>query len=81
MSTKPCYGNMLPDFEQLTFNRTEPGQVFSVFVRSFGIGLQEKKIEFHPDGWERCQQCERYAACRDLCMLKLGVHLAMRHVN
>lgn len=80
MSTKQrseCYGNMLPDFEHLNFNRPTDGNAFRVFVENIGVGRQRRELETKPDVWEECIVCPEYRTCYDLSMAKLALHGAL----
>ena len=72
-----CYGNMVPDFEHLQYNKPTEGKAFRVFVENIGVGRQRRQLELRPEGWEECLGCGDYQTCYDLSMAKLALHEAM----
>jgi hypothetical protein len=72
-----CYGNMVPDFEHLNYNRHTEGKAFRVFVEKIGLGTQRRLLETKLQGWEECIACPDYRTCYDLSMAKLALHGAL----
>ncbi len=68
---KTCYGKILPEFENLQFNKSLNGKAFGVEVKSFGIGVQGRIVTVDQDDWEKCVDCEVFRCCYDLSMAKL----------
>lgn len=72
-----CYGNMIPDFEHLQYNKPTEGKAFRVFVENIGVGRQRRQLELRPEDWEECVGCADYRTCYDLSMAKLALHRAL----
>ena len=82
MSKKPtihpeCYGNLLPDFEHLNYNKPTEGKAFRVLVENIGAGAQRREQELKPEAWEECVVCADYHLCYELSMAKLALHRAL----
>lgn len=54
------------------------GKVFSVLVRSAGIGVQSRDIEADPQAWEACRQYPEYSSCYDFSMARLSLDQVLR---
>ena len=72
-----CYGAMFPDLTQLEHNIPCKGKVFTVVVRTSGIGNQGDVVETDYAAWEDCQRCLSYTSCYDLCMAKIALGNAL----
>jgi hypothetical protein len=72
-----CYGNLFPDLDQLARNTPASGKAFRAIVRSFGIGVAERRVEVIEDEWKKCVACPRYRDCCDLSMAKLALREAL----
>jgi len=66
-----CYGSLFPDFTALKHNQPLASQAFSALVTSRGIGVQSRKLEVNPEGWEKCVRRPDYRTCYDLSLGKL----------
>ena len=75
-----CYGNIFPDLRTFSYNRIARGKVFSVLVKSFGIGVQSRDLTIDTQAWEACQVCPQYRGCYDLSMAKLAMEEAIRRL-
>jgi hypothetical protein len=74
---RECYGNMIPDFEHLQYNKPTDGKAFRVFVENIGAGRQRREQEVKLEGWDECAGCADYRTCYDLSMAKLSLHRAL----
>jgi hypothetical protein len=74
---RECYGNMIPDFEHLQYNKPTDGKAFRVFAEKIGTGTQRRELELKPEGWDECAGCADYRTCYDLSMAKLALHRAL----
>jgi hypothetical protein len=72
-----CYGSLFPDFTRLNHNQPLASQAFTALVTSHGIGVQSRKLELKPDGWEKCVRCPEYRACYDLSLAKLVMNAVL----
>jgi hypothetical protein len=71
MSTRSeCHGTMFPGFTRLEKNKPLVSPAFTALVESHGIGVQGRKPEVKPDGWEKCAACADYRTCYDLRLAK-----------
>jgi hypothetical protein len=77
MKENECYGSMFPDLSRLEYNKPIEGRVFSVLVKSVGIGVQSRAIRVKTDEWRKCVTCESYHDCYDLSMAKLLLYGAL----
>jgi len=66
-----CNGSLFPDFTRLKHNQPLASQAFSTLVASHGIGVQSRKVDVKPEGWEKCVACPDYRTCYDLSLAKL----------
>jgi hypothetical protein len=62
---KECYGTIFPDLLKLTANRPAEGKVFRAEIKSFGLGVQERKVSADSQQWEACKSCPDYRTCYD----------------
>jgi hypothetical protein len=67
---KECYGSIFPDLLRMHANQRARGKVFSAFVRSVGVGVQERQVSVDESAWEECAKCPDYRTCYDLSMGK-----------
>lgn len=74
---RECYGNLLPDFEHLKYNKATEGKAFRVFVENIGAGRQRREQEVKPEAWDECVACLDYHSCYELSMAKLALHRAL----
>jgi hypothetical protein len=72
-----CHGSFFPDFTALKHNHPLTSQAFSALVISHGIGVQSRKLEVNPEGWENCVRCPDYRTCYDLSLGKLVMNALM----
>ena len=74
MSGKPeCYGQLFPDLDRLEPNRPCRGKVFTVLIRSAGVGVQSRDLTVDEAQWETCQACPWYRSCYDLGSARLSL--------
>ncbi len=80
--TKPGSAKMfrddLPRFGGLGLNTSTKGQVFTVTLRSQGIGIQSKEIATDLEAWEQCEECEQFRSCYDLSVGRLALENAIQ---
>lgn len=77
---RECFGNMVPDFEHLQYNKPTEGRAFRVFVENIGAGRQRREFEVKPENWEECSACANYRSCYDLSMAKLALSRALAQI-
>ena len=74
---KECFGKIFPDLDRLEFNKPLKSAVFSVNLRSQGIGIQDRQIEADHEAWDRCQDCVSFRSCYDLSMARFVLENAL----
>jgi hypothetical protein len=74
---KECFGKVFPDLDRLEFNKQLKSEVFSVNLRSQGIGIQGRQIDTDHEAWDRCQDCESFRSCYDLSMARFVLDNAL----
>ena len=81
MSKSPdCFGSIFPDLSNFEFNSLNNGKVFSFFIKSEGIGVQEKRVDIRYDEWGKCRQCSHYDSCYDFSNAKLAILSAVKNI-
>lgn len=66
MSTPDCYGCLLPDVANEQLNTWNMGHIIKTRQEGHGIGVPKSRIEVDHEAFEKCRECPRYEACRDL---------------
>lgn len=72
-----CYGKMFPDLLRLRVNEPCAGSVFSVGLKSAGIGVQSREVRVDEEKWRECEACPHYRQCYDLSAGTFMVRLAV----
>ena len=63
-----CYGEMLPDLDELDFNKPCAGKALTCQVNSQLIGVQSREVRVNVDEWAKCEACPEFRSCYDLSM-------------
>ena len=69
----PLDADLFPDLERLKTNKINRGRIASIYLQSFGIGLQKKELTVDEEAWSEYVKHPNFRSCYDLSMAKLAL--------